>query len=528
MCTSFQDSAFRRGLLEADDSIEQCLEEASRYQMPGALRRLFSTFLIYCHPKNHRLRWDKFYPVFSEDYAYAFLSQRRKVLQLTIQHICYMVKSMGKSFSTFDFGDLKLDEIDVDRSNIKEIEEELNIPISSEELNVVHMLNTEQRYAYDTIYRRVTKNERGSFFLDGSGGTGKTFLYKTLLANLRVKGIIAIAVASSGIAAANAAANLPGGRTSNSQFKIPLDIEENQSSQISKQSSLAKLIRACRLIIWDETPMAKHQAIEHFENTIRDVCSSSLFFCGKIVVFGGDFLQVLPIIPKITLREAINSSFVMSPLWPKLEKIHLTVNMCAMRDPAFGNFILGVGDSSHPFENGEDIKVPRSIIISGTEEHELIERLIDTIYPDIQLITIDPSLTTSRAILTPKTDDAQTINAMLVSKQEGEPFTYRSFDEAIDIATAQYPIEFLNTLQPSGLPPHELILKKNSPVILLRNLNPTSGLCNGTRLICKGFDRNVIDAEIAVGHHKGERVFIPRIPLQPSPTDKFPFQFKRK
>ncbi|XP_074315178.1 uncharacterized protein LOC141651361 [Silene latifolia] len=65
MCTSFQDSAFRRGLLEADDSIEQCLEEASRYQKPGALRRLFSTLLIYCHPKNPILLWDKFYPLFS-------------------------------------------------------------------------------------------------------------------------------------------------------------------------------------------------------------------------------------------------------------------------------------------------------------------------------------------------------------------------------------------------------------------------------------------------------------------------------
>ncbi|XP_074304074.1 uncharacterized protein LOC141638631 [Silene latifolia] len=433
MCTSFQDSAFRRGLLEADDSIEECLEEASRYQMPGALRRLFSTLLIYCHPKNPRLLWDKFYPLFSEDYAYAFPSQRRKVLQLTLRNISYMVESMAKSFSAFDFGDLKLDDIDVDRSNMKEIEEELNIPISFEELNIVHMLNTEQRYAYDTIYRRVIKNERGSFFLDGPGGTGKTFLYKTLLANLRVKGIIAITVASSGIAAAN----LPGGRTCNSRFKIPLDIEENQSSQISKQSSLAELIRACRLIIWDEAPMAKRQAIEHFENTMRDVCSSNLLFGGKIVVFGGDFRQVLPIIPKSTLREAINSSFVMSPLWPKLEKIHLTVNMRAMRDPAFGNFVLGVGNGSHPYENGEDIKLPRSIVISGTEEHELIERLIDTIYPDIQLITTDPSLTTTRAILTPKNDDAQTINAMLVSKQEGEPFTYRSFDEATDIESAQ-------------------------------------------------------------------------------------------
>ncbi|XP_074266084.1 uncharacterized protein LOC141588546 [Silene latifolia] len=245
--------------------------------------------------------------------------------------------------------------------------------------------------------------------------------------------------------------------------------------------------------------MAKRQAIEHFENTMRDVCSSSLLFGGKIVVFGGDFRQVLPIIPKIILREAINSSFVMSPLWPKLEKLHLTVNMRAMRDPAFGNFVLGVGDGSHPYENGEDIKLPRSIVISGTEEHALIERLIDAIYPDIQLITTDPSLTTTRAILTPKNDDAQTINAMLVSKQEGEPFTYRNFDEATDITTAPYPTEFLNTLQPSGLPLHELILKKNSPIILLRNLDPTSGLCNAIVALSRATQSS--DVTVAVLPH---------------------------
>ncbi|XP_074307245.1 uncharacterized protein LOC141642356 [Silene latifolia] len=85
----------------------------------------------------------------------------------------------------------------------KEIEEELNIPISSEDINVVNMLNEEQRLAYDTIYRRVTENGTGSFFLDGPGGTGKTFLYTTLLANLRARGLICLAVASSGIVAAN-------------------------------------------------------------------------------------------------------------------------------------------------------------------------------------------------------------------------------------------------------------------------------------------------------------------------------------
>ncbi|XP_074277292.1 uncharacterized protein LOC141600935 [Silene latifolia] len=478
----------------------QCLAEAVQYQIPAALHRLFTTLLIYCQPNNPRLLWDKFYTSLSEDCAFDFPAQGHKVLQMTVTNISCILESMGKSFSNFNFGDLNFEAAYFNHSITKEIEEELNIPISSEDINAVNMLNEEQRLAYDKIYRRVTENGTGSFFLDGPG------------------------VASSGIAAAN----LPGGITSNSRFKIPLDIENNQSSQISKQSPLAELIRSCKLIVWDEAPMAKRQSIEYFEKTLRDVCSSTEMFGGKIVVFGGDFRQVLPIIPKSTLQEAVNSSFVMSPLWHELERLHLTVNIRAMGDPAFCDFVLSVGNGSHPYENGKDVKLPRSIVISGTEETTLIEELIDTIYPDIQRLNINPSLTTKRAILTPKNDDAQMINSILVYRQEGEPFTYRSFDEATDVATEQYPLEIFNTFQPSGLPPHELVLKINSPIILLRNLDPTSGLCNGTRLICKAFDRNVIDAEIVVGHHKGKRVFIPRIPLQPSPSDKFPFQFRRK
>ena len=63
---------------------------------------------------------------------------------------------------------------------------------------------------------------------------------------------------------------------------------------------------------------------------------------------------------------------------------------------------------------------------------------------------------------------------------------------------------------------------------MLRNINPSEGLCNGTQLICRRFDRNVIDAEISVGEHKGKRVFLPRIPFVPVQNVKDVFHFKRK
>ena len=97
-----------------------------------------------------------------------------------------------------------------------------------------------------------------------------------------------------------------------------------------------------------------------------------------------------------------------------------------------------------------------------------------------------------------------------------------------DDSTNNYPLDFLNSITPNGLPPHELKIKMNYPVILLRNLDPHNGLCNGTRLVVKAFENNAIDCEIVNGQHAGNRVFIPRIPLSPSKDISLPFKFKRK
>ena len=120
------------------------------------------------------------------------------------------------------------------------------------------------------------------------------------------------------------------------------------------------------------------------------------------------------------------------------------------------------------------------------------------------------------------------INVKMISRFQGDEVVYHSFDSAVDDPHNYYPSEFLNTLTPNGLPPHVLKLKIGCPIILLRNIDPASGLCNGTSLVVQGFQRNTIDAEIMVGDHAGKRIFLPRISLCPSNDKMFSFQFKRK
>nr|XP_042894968.1 neurogenic locus notch homolog protein 3-like [Parasteatoda tepidariorum] len=59
-----------------------------------------------------------------------------------------------------------------------------------------------------------------------------------------------------------------------------------------------------------------------------------------------------------------------------------------------------------------------------------------------------------------------------------------------------YPEEFLNTITPTGMPPHKLKIKKGAIIMLLRNLMPSKELCNGTRLIVTNLQRNLIEAKL--------------------------------
>jgi hypothetical protein len=157
-----------------------------------------------------------------------------------------------------------------------------------------------------------------------------------------------------------------------------------------------------------------------------------------------------------------------------------------------------------------------------------LDRLIDNVYQTDNAFLQDSTYVTSRAILSTRNDCVDIINLKMIEHLQGEEMVYHSFDSIEDDPHNYYPEEFLNTLTPNGLPPYMLKLKINCPIMLLRNIDPANGLCNGTRLVVCGFQKNTINAEIVIGHHSGMRVFLPRILLCLSEDEMFPFRFKRR
>ena len=122
---------------------------------------------------------------------------------------------------------------------MRDIREEQNVRVDQDDIDAYKSLNKEQRTGFDEIICHVIDRKSQVFFIDGPGGTGKTFLYKALLAKVRSEGMIAIATATLGIAASL----LPGGRTAHSRFKIPIKVGDNAVCNFTKQSGTAELLR---------------------------------------------------------------------------------------------------------------------------------------------------------------------------------------------------------------------------------------------------------------------------------------------
>ena len=351
-----------------------------------------------------------------------------------------------------------------------------------------------------------------------------------ILAKVRMDYGIAIAVASLGIAALL----LTGGRTAHSRFKIPIKLTQDTVLNISYQSELAELIRRTKLIIWDEAPMAHKFAFEAVDRTFRDITRIDKPFGGIIFILGGDFRQILPVVVRGTRSQITNACIKSSNLWKYVNIMQLTINMRIqdVEQKQFVDYLLQIGEGKENTytEIGDDIiKLHDDMVFN----EETVELLISNIFDNIDNNYLNNenyiNYIKNRAILTLRNDDVDDINEKIINIFPGDAQEFLSADSVEDedfVHQNLYPIEFLNTLTPSGTPPHKLILKIGAPIILLRNINPTEGLCNGTRLIIRRFQQYVIDAEILTGSHLGKRVFIPRIRITPSNID-LPFQLVR-
>ena len=193
--------------------------------------------------------------------------------------------------------------------------------------------NDEQRQLFEAVMQSYNQNEGKIFFVHAAGGCGKTYVCNTIAAAVRSSEHqdcrVALCVASSRIAALL----LDGGHTAHSFFKIPIPCHEDSTCRIKNNSNLYEVLHQTGIIIWDEAPMQHKFAPEALDLTLQELLGNDLPFGGITVLFGGDFCQTLPIIPKGTKQEIMGAAYCRSFLWRNTNVYHLTENRQLINSP---------------------------------------------------------------------------------------------------------------------------------------------------------------------------------------------------
>nr|XP_016491629.1 PREDICTED: uncharacterized protein LOC107811256 [Nicotiana tabacum] len=428
-CDTFREAAEKRGLLHSDSNLIDCMSEAVSYQTPYRLRLLFFTLLVHCCPTNPKDLWEKFEDSMSEDFKILPNLPAKDIRHKVLSHINEILHSMGHNVNEYKLIS-EIIQTSREAKEAREVHFERTITVSDTDILLEKRLNVEQRRACNVIIGRIFSNRRRAFFIDGPGGTGKTFLYLALLATVRSKGFIVLATTSSGVAASI----LPEGRTAHSRFKIPIDIDQNFSINISKQMSLAYLIRYAKLIIWDEVSMVKSKMIEVFSLLLKDIMDSHALFGGKVIVFGGDFRQTLHVVRNEKKKDFICESLLYCNIWNRLEKLQLSEKIRTKTDPAFCKYLMRIGNGTEKVNCDNKIKIPDSIVIPFTSEEESLDELFKITYPNVSTFFSDSSSVTSHVILTTKNDFVDELNDMLIAKFSFTSKTYVAIDETVECA----------------------------------------------------------------------------------------------
>ena len=522
------------GLLEDDSEWMFSLREVSLSGSAKQLRSMFAVILQYCRPTEPRKLFEEFLDCMSDDFIYQMIKglnctrdavDEKKILNLVLVSLDEELGQMGGSL--MDFKELPqpvpLSEEEKEARVLQEVYE------VSKQADIVEkwspLLNTAQRTFYEEICTAVhaSTNSTGQkiYILNAPGGYGKTLVLKVVTAKIRSEGGIVICVASTGLAAQN----LEGGRTAHSRFKIPIDILEDSTCSIKAQSTLAKLIRIAKLIIWDEVFSCHRYNVEALDRTLKDIMESKESFGGKVICFGGDPRQTLPVVRRGGRAQIVRACIQMSPLYSSMKEHKLTQNM--RTDPEeveFSDFILKIrnGDEEIISEIGENtIKVPKEYLVSSLDE------LIESTFPELEL---GCDKITDGCIYTPLNKDVRIINDICIEKFPGYSKTYISADSILeDDHKESVPVEFLNAMNPSGISEHQLSLKVGAPIMLLRNLQagPNISLRNGTRMTILQLMERALEVEVAVGMNQGLQLFLPRVPQYDKSGD-FPFTLVRR
>ncbi|KAJ8369511.1 hypothetical protein SKAU_G00095390 [Synaphobranchus kaupii] len=202
---------------------------------------------------------------------------------------------------------------------------------------------------------------------------------------------------------------------------IPIPIFENSVCAIKAESSLAKLIKESRVIIWDEIFSVHRVNIECVETTLGDLMDSDHPWGGKAVLLGWDPRQALPVIKRAGRAQIVKAWIQTSPLYPLMQEHKLKVNMRTDKaENEFSNYLLDLGEGKMKHGESEvQVQITTAYLVKD------LKTLISETFPDFQNECGDKENLFKGTVYTPLNKDIRDINDMRVAVFPGDESNFQ-------------------------------------------------------------------------------------------------------
>uniref|UniRef100_A0A1B0CVT6 ATP-dependent DNA helicase n=1 Tax=Lutzomyia longipalpis TaxID=7200 RepID=A0A1B0CVT6_LUTLO len=460
---TFSEAAIARGLIASDEEFPWTIAEALTLDTPLACRITFAIMLQFNNPPNAQTTWDVHKDGLSGDFVDALGCSSEEAHEYALAHINAILRENGAQPLHQYLRDVTImDELPhiaaaVIRNNGAQQPtiEDITVILSER----YGLLNAAQRHIFDTIVASLHERRRGGhqqhvpnrwcFFIDGPGGTGKTFLYETIYYYCLAEGFNCIVTAWTGIAASL----LPTGRTVHATFRLSPTLTETTTCNIPRHSSDGQKLFNADIILWDECSMTDSHAFTAVNRCLQEITGCAMPFGNKVMVVGGDFRQILPVVAHGDRAEVVARSLLLHETWRYFQRLQLQFNERAGHgNEEFASELQAIGEGKKSNINGLHTFPARMCVRS-------VDALIERVFG----AEIGNEVSDQCAILCPRHDACHVINDAVTRRMEGVARVYRASNRIVDETDETrmlYSDEFLAAQHPSGLPPHVLTLKK--------------------------------------------------------------------
>ena len=554
--SSFMAAALDMGLLSDDQEVMRGLDEAVLMNHPHAFRAAFAVALTFCTPTNPQALYDRYRDDLAADLIMHLTDGRSRPPTDSERHVARhaalkvvvddLIKrnhhvvdgaicgitvhdpSAAAQYRTFVPDSLR--QHSDDGANLSRSERMVLQNTVADRRALIDKV-PEQKLLYDEL-RQAAFGEPDepisrAVFIDAPAGSGKTMVVETLAMDVRSNGLLAISSALTGIAATL----MSEASTYHSMSKAPINVTKDSYLSVTRKCARGKKLIRAAVIFIDEITMMHRYQLECLDRSLQYLMGNEVPFGGKLVVFSGDYRQCLPTVPRGSDESTIAACANSSQLWAHVAVRELSTNMRLkattglaeddiLRRAQYAAQLLDIGDGRTPTDDDGNVGLPDAV-----RHVDSLTSLINATYSGVDRQQPN-SYWRSRCILTTKNKTVDMINDQVLAMAPGQLHELFSEDRVqYDGDADAYSEEFLNSLTPSGVPLHRLRVRIGTPVMLLRNLSPTTGDVNGTRYVVAAVNGNSLKlTNLSNGH-----TFICfRIAITPTDLRTAPIQFTRK